>query len=417
MRIGDYARSVRHTFSSNRGRSALTLLGIMIGSGSIVLLAGLMSGGQEALLSTEQAASEADIVRISPDEAPAKMRDKTRREMTMLDQSLLSDSRLLGHTPTVALDFRPGEVHYLGRKTQVSLNGLTPDTVNLYRLKVQIGRFINDDDILQRRRVCVLGHAVWETVLEKTTDIDHVEIDVEGHLWRVVGVIQDKPPLGGDFGNWSWNHRVLVPNTTFDSLYAVGHQTGTIFVRAGASDTLGKDIDSQMGVIKGVVGNTLLRRHLGVKNFRVDGGEGDVTNRDVILGVIKVLLLGTGLLSLFVGGINIMNIMLVTVTERTREIGVRRAIGATPTQVMLQFLLEAAFIALTGGLIGVGGGALASWAAAWGLSHAFGSWPLHIEPWSVFLGLALSAITGVIFGWFPAWRAARLDPVEALRYE
>ncbi len=268
MRIDDYVKTVRHTFSSNRVRSALTLLGIMIGSGSIVLLAGLMKGGQEALLLTEQAASEQDIVRISPDQTPPKMRNKSKRDMSMLDQSLLSDSRLLGHTPAVALDFRPGEVHYKGRKKQVTLNGLTPDTMNLYRLKMLKGRFITDDDIAKRRKVCVLGYAVWEVALAKAESIDNVEIDVEGHLWQVVGVITDKPPLGGDFGNWSWNHRVLVPNTTFDSLYAVGHETGTIFVRAGASDTLTGDIDAaKCRSSRASSVTSLLRRHLGVKNF------------------------------------------------------------------------------------------------------------------------------------------------------
>jgi putative ABC transport system permease protein len=118
-----------------------------------------------------------------------------------------------------------------------------------------------------------------------------------------------------------------------------------------------------------------------------------------------------------VGGINIMNIMLVTVTERTREIGIRRAVGATPTAVMMQFLLEAAFIALIGGVIGVSGGVFLTWLTTVGLTQAFGAWPMHIEVWAVTVGLALSALTGVTFGLFPAWRASRLDPVEALRYE
>jgi len=107
----------------------------------------------------------------------------------------------------------------------------------------------------------------------------------------------------------------------------------------------------------------------------------------------------------------------VTVTERTREIGVRRAIGANPTSIMMQFLLESAVIALAGGLIGIFGGIAVSWTTATVLTKLLGSWQLHIEPWSIALGLGLSVSTGIIFGIFPAWRAARLDPVEALRYE
>ncbi len=413
MRLSDQLRSVRHTFAANRARSALTLLGIMIGAGSIVLLAGLLRGGQEMLLYSEQAASETDIVRVSPDDAPVKQRGRTQRNLSLQDQSILDESRLIGDAPTTALMYRGGRATWRERKKDVTVNGVTPSTFNLYRLKMQMGRFIDDGDILERRRVAVVGQDVWLDLLQKEPSVDNVEIEVEGHRWQVIGVLQDKPFMGGEMGTWMWNRRVIVPNTTFDSLYSTSHAVGAIFVRAGANGTVGDKILA----VKNVVQSTLLRRHLGVKNFTVDGGEGERSQMNVILMVIKVLLLGTGMLSLFVGGINIMNIMLVTVTERTREIGIRRAVGATPTAVMMQFLLEAAFIALTGGIVGVAGGVFLTWLTAFGLSHAFGAWPMHIEAWAVTLGLLLSAMTGVVFGMFPAWRAARLDPVEALRYE
>jgi putative ABC transport system permease protein len=112
-----------------------------------------------------------------------------------------------------------------------------------------------------------------------------------------------------------------------------------------------------------------------------------------------------------------MNVMLVTVTERTREIGIRRAVGAPPRAILVQFLVEAAAIALAGGVAGVLTGIGLSWLAARGLARLVGQWALHVEPWSIALGLALSLVTGIAFGLFPAWRASRLDPVEALRYE
>ncbi len=413
MRLADQLRSVRHTFAANRARSALTLLGIMIGAGSIVLLAGLLRGGQEMLLYSEQSASETDIVRVNPDDAPVKQRGRTQRNLSLQDQEVLSESRLLSDSPTTALMFRGGRATWRERKKDVTLNGVTPTTFNLYRLRLQQGRFIDDEDILKRRRVAVVGQDVWADLLQKETSVDEVEIEVEGHRWQVIGVLKDKPFIGGEIGTWMWNRRVIVPNTTFDSLFSTAHAVGAIFVRAGANGSVG----DRLQAVKNVVQSMLLRRHLGVKNFRIDGGEGERSQMNVILMVIKVLLLGTGMLSLFVGGINIMNIMLVTVTERTREIGVRRAVGATPSAVMTQFLLEAAFIALTGGVIGVAGGVFLTWLTAVGLTRAFGAWPMHVEPWAVGLGLALSALTGVAFGLFPAWRAARLDPVEALRYE
>jgi putative ABC transport system permease protein len=413
MRIVDQLRAVRHTFAANRARSALTLLGIMIGAGSIVLLAGLLRGGQEMLLYSQQAASETDIIRVNPDDAPVKQRGRTQRNLSLQDQEVLGESRLLENDPTTALMFRGGRALWKDRKKDVTLNGVTPTTLNLYRLKLQQGRFIDDDDIDKRRRVAVVGQDVWADLLQKESSTDGIEIEVEGHRWQVVGVLKDKPFVGGEMGTWMWNRRVIVPNTTFDSLFSTTHAVGAIFVRAGAHGSVG----DRLQAVKNVVESTLLRRHLGVKNFKVDGGEGERSQMNIILMVIKVLLLGTGILSLFVGGINIMNIMLVTVTERTREIGIRRAVGATPTAVMMQFLLEAAFIALTGGVVGVLGGIGFTWLTAFGLTHAFGAWPMHIEPWAVTLGLLLSAMTGVVFGLFPAWRAARLDPVEALRYE
>jgi putative ABC transport system permease protein len=413
MRLVDQLRAVRHTFSSNRGRSALTLLGIMIGAGSIVLLAGLLRGGQEMLLYSEQAASETDIVRVNPEDAPVKQRGRTRRELSLQDQEVLSESRMLDGAPTTALMFRGSRAYWKERKKDVTLNGVTPTTMNLYRLKMQQGRFIDDGDIAQRRRVAVIGQDVWADLLQKEPSIDNIEIEADGHRWQVVGVLQNKPFVGGEMGTWMWNRRVIVPNTTFDSLFSTTHAVGAIFVRAGARGSIG----DQILAVKNIVSSTLLRRHLGVHNFRVDGGEGERSQMTVILMVIKVLLLGTGILSLFVGGINIMNIMLVTVTERTREIGIRRAVGATPTAVMMQFLLEAAFIALIGGVVGVLGGVFLTWLTAVGLTQAFGSWPMHVEAWAVMLGLMLSAMTGVAFGILPAMRAARLDPVEALRYE
>jgi putative ABC transport system permease protein len=204
-----------------------------------------------------------------------------------------------------------------------------------------------------------------------------------------------------------------VPHTTFDAMFSPKHDAGRVFVRLGAQGALAQRVRAIESVVRG----TLLRRHLGVENFKIEGEDGEANQERLILTIIKMLLLGTGLLSLFVGGINIMNIMLVTVTERTREIGVRRAVGATPGAILMQFLLEAAFIATTGGVIGVLGGMFLSWLSALALSSALGEWKLHIETWSIVLGLGLSLLTGIVFGLFPAWRAARLDPVEALRYE
>src|SRR5262249_18998884 len=138
---------------------------------------------------------------------------------------------------------------------------------------------------------------------------------------------------------------------------------------------------------------------------------------ELILGIIRMLLLATAVLSLVVGGINIMNIMLVSVTERTREIGVRRALGASRRTILVPFLSESALVAALGGLVGVVSGLAVNRVASWGLSVWLGEWKFHIIGWSIAAGIAAAAFTGLVFGLYPAWRAARLDPAEALRFE
>jgi putative ABC transport system permease protein len=300
------------------------------------------------------------------------------------------------------------------KRMRLRVVGAAPVALTLYRLEVARGRFISDEDLRERRRVAVVGEGIWKELFEGRPDIGDAKLTLDGHEVTIVGVLKHKSTLGGgDNGFWTWNGKLVLPHTTFDALYATTHEVNNLYVRLGANGALGDKLKAAEGVIQA----TVLRRHYGVENFKIEGQDSERGQEQLILGVIKMLLLTTALLSLFVGGINIMNIMLVTVTERTREIGVRRAIGAPPSAILLQFLLEAAFIALAGGLVGVLGGVILSWLIGVGLGRLIGSWNLHIEAWSIALGLGLSLSTGVVFGLFPAWRAARLDPVEALRYE
>jgi putative ABC transport system permease protein len=415
MRPLDYIRSVRHVFATHRVRTVLTLLGIMIGSGSIVLLAGLLRGGEEALLETSQRANEADILQIRRDEPPSSQLHRTRRELSHSDAGFLSDSALLAGAIATSEQSRDGRAQWRAQKKRVRLVATTPVMQSLSRLHIFKGRFLTDDDLARRARVCVVGHTVWSELLTEQDDISDVHIQVLGERWTVVGVLEAKPPIGGSSSNntFLWDNKVLVPRTTFDALYDPAHNASRLYVRLqGAGNLL-----EHMRAVETVVKQTLLRRHLGVENFKVEGEEGVANQFRLILDIIKLLLLGTGLLSLLVGGINIMNIMLVTVTERTREIGIRRAIGASPRTILLQFLIEAGVISSTGGVLGVSGGMFLCWLTARLLTRVLGNWNLHIETWSLGVGLALSLITGIVFGLLPARRASGLDPVEALRYE
>ena len=413
MRLFDQLRSVRHTFDANRGRTALTLLGIMIGAGSIVLLASLLAGGEEQLHSRGQDASGDDVVQINADDAPIAKKQKTQRALARGDEETLAEAPLLPGARVVSEKDRWTQAFHRKLKKRIAMIGSEPRALALYRLEVGQGRFVSDDDLREGRRVAVIGANVAAELFPAESALGG-EITVDGVQWIVVGVLKNKPGFGEGDGPWMWNSKILVPRTTFDAVFDNQHLVDEVFVRVSDSTA---PLPVRMQAARDAIQSTLLRRHYGVDNFKIDEHKEAAQQFNVITEVIELLLIGTGLLSLFVGGINIMNIMLVTVTERTREIGVRRAIGANPTSIMMQFLLESAFIALTGGVIGVLGGMGLAWTITVVLTKFLGSWTFEVKVWSVVLGLGLSVVTGIVFGIFPAWRASRLDPVEALRYE
>lgn len=422
MRTVDYVRSVRHTLQSNRLRAALTLLGTVIGAASIVLLAGLLRSGEEMLVASSQRASESDIIKVSTERPSMSGSDHQRRELGWLDKELVEGSEVLGGASVAMSSSRefPAEPlnNHGGTQTdekdfKVRLVSFAPGELSLYRLDVDKGRELSNDDMTEHLRVCVVGSEVWSRLFGEGTKLADQRLRIDGHQWVIVGILKSKAVFGGGgSGTWMWNRKVLIPQSTYDAMFRPDRTVDVMFVRLKQSPGLSKKIVFAQQLLKQMLGRT----H-NVANFHVENENSSEGQEQLILSIIKGLLLSTALLSLFVGGINIMNIMLVTVTERTREIGVRRAIGATPRQVWTQFLLEAIFIAGVGGIIGVLSGIGLTWLVAHALSSGGGSFAFHIETWSVGLGLGLSVVTGVVFGLFPAIRASRMDPVEALRFE
>lgn len=420
MRAADYARSVRHTLSSNRMRAALTLLGTIIGAASIVLLAGLLRSGQEMLVSSSQSASEADLIAVTRISPPYYLLPKVHHELYRGDEANVLENPLFQGVRATGESMREMRAEPLGEQgaqksdTELSVRVVSADSdaVSLYRLEVAKGRGINEDDLAERRRVCVVGSVVWSRLFGEDTPLTDQRLRIENHEWSIVGVLKSKPGLFGGNGSRMWNRKALIPRSTYDAMFRPDHGVDTMYVRLKTSP----DLVARVKVVEKLL-QALIERTHNVDNITVKGQNSSEGQEQLILSIIKGLLLSTALLSLFVGGINIMNIMLVTVTERTREIGLRRALGATPANIWLQFLLEATFIAGVGGLTGVLSGVGLTFVLSKILAKSAGTFAFHVETWSVVLGLTLSVVTGIVFGLFPAIRASRLDPVEALRFE
>ncbi|AUX42326.1 hypothetical protein SOCE26_037560 [Sorangium cellulosum] len=420
MRLGDLLDSARFAVEG-RTRALLTLLGIVIGTGSIVLLASLLRGGEDALVRASQDVVDTDLIEVRRAEVNVRDQKRTRRELSRDDARALAASPVLDGA--LSESARRTEAHASGKKTRTRLVSAAPAALSLYGLEVGLGRFLAASDLAERRRVCVVGHDVWKDLFGGRATLDPAapspggipagagapRLIVEGHAWTVIGVLADHPTLLSTDGTYVWNRKVLVPETTYDAVFSPAHEVDRVYVRRSSA------IRTPIETLKTMIGRTLHRRHLGVRNFELEDEE--ITQEKLILSVIKLLVLSTGLIALVVGGINIMNIMLVTVTERTREIGIRRAIGASPRAILAQFLVQAAAVSLLGGVLGVLAGLGLAWVLAALLTQLMGRWAFHVEPWSIALGLGLSVAIGVLFGFYPAWRAARINPIEALRAE
>lgn len=406
----DLVRNLRSTFAGHRIRTFLTLLGVMIGTGSIVMLAGLLEGARASLLTLNQELHGSDTLRIRRDDPPADQRGRATRELSRRDGEALAASDPLRDVEVLPEARREARASYRGRHKHVRLVGADVRARRMYRLRLRRGRFIDEADLAEGRRVAVLGHEVHRELFADEPDPLGVQLTVDGEGWTVVGVLEHMPYSGHGSGTWMWDRRVIVPRVAFDATFTPQHEIQSVILRVRGRTPTARF----MRTIGSVAEAILLRRHLGVKNFRLEERRGR-KQEELIIRIIQALLLGTGLMALFVGGINIMNVMLVTVTERTREIGLRRALGATRRGILGQFVLEAVAFASVGGLLGVVGGVVSSWLIGLGLARFFGAWDFHLELWSVAVGLALALVTGVVFGLLPAWRAARLDPVEALR--
>lgn len=386
---------------TNKLRSLLTMLGVIIGVSSVILLVSIGTGLQSFV--TEQFEElGTDLLTIFPGELkfgdaagreggpPGSSNNKLTREISNLINK--RTTYITAVTP-VATTF--AETKFLAEERTTGILGTTENYKLIRKSLAEKGRFFNKQEVSSAKRVAVLGKTTKEELFGNRNALNQ-KIKIAGKSFQVIGILEAK---GSAFGN-DQDDLVAIPITTFERVFNLD-KISYIYAKVD-------QVDNVPQAIREI--ETLLLTQMDNEDFSVIDPKEFLATVQSILGVITAGLSGIAAISLLVGGIGIANIMLVSVMERVREIGLRKAVGATSRDILMQFLTEAATLSIFGGLIGIllgGGGAL--------ILDRFVN--TSIPLWAVIVGFGVSALTGIISGVGPAIRAARFDPIDALRYE
>jgi putative ABC transport system permease protein len=405
MLIGEIVRVALGALRANKLRSLLTMLGIVIGVAAVISVVALGSGAQSAV--KERISSlGTTLLTVMP--------GQQRGMGVTFDQSMkltMDDAKAIEERSTAITAVQPEmtsrlQVQFVNQNTSTSIVGTTSNYLEVRKYELQAGRMFSRTEDEGRQRVAVLGPTVLEALGVNSPDaIIGEPIRIRGIQFTVIGVLKSKGQ-STPFGNP--DDQVLVPITTGRFRLFGSDRLRSVSVLAETEDK----IPDAMADVQRV----LRREHRLVQgrpdDFQIRSQADFLNTLGETTQVFTYLLSGIAAVSLLVGGIGIMNIMLVSVTERTREIGIRKALGATRANILLQFLIEAVVLCLLGGLIG----ALVGSGGATAMS-AFFQWNTIISPGAIAMAFVFSAVVGVLFGVWPARRAASLDPIVALRYE
>ncbi|MCK4546418.1 MAG: ABC transporter permease [Candidatus Eisenbacteria sp.] len=399
----DAIRTAWSSIASHKLRSFLTTLGIVVGVGTVIAIVSIIHGLNTSMArQVESLGSDVVFVRAAQPEDGRPGSTERVRKLTLRHARMIQ--RACPHVARVAPFRRTLErVAFEGRKTgHIRLLGVTPDYAEVSQYHVDRGRFLTDLDLDGGRQVCVLGETVERSLFRNRSGVgEHVTI--EGRRFLVVGVLEKK----GRFITNDLDEIALIPLRTLEKMKGTQESIG-INVMPVTTESQGLAVDEI---------RHLLRRLRGIdedddEDFEIMTQASLMETYHSITRIGYMVIRVVASISLLVGGIGIMNIMLVTVAERTREIGIRKALGARSRDVLLQFLVEAVGLSLVGGILGTGLGVLAG-----GLVRLASPLPAAVPPWALGLAFGTCSAVGLFFGVYPAVRAARMNPIEALRYE
>jgi putative ABC transport system permease protein len=410
MRIGDLITGAFGALRMNKLRSGLTTLGIVIGVGAVVAMMAMTSGFEEyvneqfsGLGSNTFQIQKWPAMRMGGSRHMTKYRK--RKDITVANSDAVRERDEAARFVGAELWAWGGLVRsrYGTTPPNVVVAGGTPEFVSNNGYDFASGRNMNATDIQHERNVVILGADIATALFPHSSGVNQ-HVVFSGKRFQVIGVMAAK---GSFFGMGSRDNFVVVPITSFIRIYGKNRSVN-ITVQALGPELFDKAKDRAIQIMR-----QERRLKPGQENdFDTFSNESVIDTVSGITKYITLAAIGIAILSLVVGGIGIMNIMMVSVTERTREIGVRRALGARKSNILWQFTVEAVILSALGGLIGLGIGYSAAY-----LVKALAGLPASVPPWSVAVALGMSSLVGLVFGIYPAWRASRLDPIVALRYE
>lgn len=408
MKIWQAIVEALESLSSNKMRSALTIIGIVIGVGAVIAIVSIGRGAENTITGSIQGIGTnlLFVFRGGSDEV------RNPKPLTLGDAEAIADPF---QTTTIA-NVAPvlsgqAKVAAGGESTSTSVEGVTPAYSPVRNLNVTEGEFITEEHILGQASVVLLGPDVAEKLFGRTEGLVGETVRIEGRPFRVIGVLESKG--GSGFSNE--DDRVLIPFSTAQTRLirrSTRDRVDLLIVQANDAEVVNQAADEISQILR-----IRHRTEVGADDFTVLTQQDFLSTAKTITNVLTIFLGGIAAISLLVGGIGIMNIMLVSVTERTREIGLRKALGARRLDILIQFLTESSLLSLIGGLVGIGLGVAISFIV--GRIAAAQNTPIDpaIGVDTVLLATLFSTAVGLFFGLYPANRAASLEPVEALRYE
>lgn len=407
MNYSNLFKIAMRAIAANKLRSFLTMLGIIIGVASVIAMMAIGQGSKKSIQANiAEMGSNMIMIRPGQDKGPggAQQDASDMQTLKLKDYEALKEQAkyLSAISPSVNSS---GQFINGNNNTPSTIYGISPDYMQIRQQKVKDGEMFTDEEVRSSAKVCVIGKTVADNLFTNGEDPVGKVIRFNKIPFRVVGVLESK---GYNSFGMDQDDVVLAPYTTvMKRILSVTYLQGinASAVTEDMTDLAIEDITS------------ILRENHKLKasdedNFTIRSQQEMAEMMNSTSDTMTVLLLAVACISLVVGGIGIMNIMYVSVTERTKEIGLRMSVGARGIDILNQFLIESVLLSVTGGLIGV----IVGIGAAVGI-NVFAHWPIQIQPWSVLLSFAVCSATGIFFGWYPAKKAASLDPIEAIRYE